>query len=64
MQADVADPEQAKALVEDAGEIAILVNNAGLTRDGVLARMTDADWRDVIETNLSSVFYLPRRVGE
>jgi 3-oxoacyl-[acyl-carrier protein] reductase len=59
-QADVADPEQAKALVEDAGEIAILVNNAGLTRDGVLARMPDADWRGVIETNLSSVFYTCR----
>jgi 3-oxoacyl-[acyl-carrier protein] reductase len=60
VQADVADPEKAKALVEEAGEIAILVNNAGLTRDGVLARMTDADWRDVIETNLSSVFYTCR----
>jgi 3-oxoacyl-[acyl-carrier protein] reductase len=60
IQADVADPEQAKALVEGAGEIAILVNNAGLTRDGVLARLTDADWRDVIETNLSSVFYTCR----
>jgi 3-oxoacyl-[acyl-carrier protein] reductase len=60
VQADVADPEQAKTLVEEAGEIAILVNNAGLTRDGVLARMTDADWRDVIETNLSSVFYTCR----
>jgi 3-oxoacyl-[acyl-carrier protein] reductase len=60
VQADVADPAQAKALVEEAGEIAILVNNAGLTRDGVLARMTDADWRDVIETNLSSVFYTCR----
>ena len=60
VQADVADPEQAKTLVEEAGEIAILVNNAGLTRDGVLARMTDADWRDVVETNLSSVFYTCR----
>jgi len=60
VQADVTDPEQAKALVEEAGDIAILVNNAGLTRDGVLARMTDADWRDVIETNLSSVFYTCR----
>ena len=60
VQADVADPEQAKALVEEAGELAILVNNAGLTRDGVLARMPDADWRDVIETNLSSVFFTCR----
>src|SRR6266550_2433628 len=39
---------------------AILVNNAGLTRDGLLARMPDEDWRDVIETNLSSVFYTCR----
>jgi len=60
VQADVSDPEQAKRLVEEAGELDILVNNAGLTRDGLLARMPDADWRDVIETNLSSVFYTSR----
>jgi 3-oxoacyl-[acyl-carrier protein] reductase len=60
VRADVSDPEQAKGLVEEAGELDILVNNAGLTRDGVLARMPDADWRDVIETNLSSVFYTCR----
>ncbi len=60
VQADVADPESAKALVEAAGELAILVNNAGLTRDGLLPRMPDEDWRTVIETNLSSVFYTCR----
>jgi 3-oxoacyl-[acyl-carrier protein] reductase len=60
VQADVSDPEQAKRLVDEAGELDILVNNAGLTRDGLLARMPDADWRDVIETNLSSVFYTCR----
>jgi 3-oxoacyl-[acyl-carrier protein] reductase len=60
VQADVSEPEQAKRLVEEAGELDILVNNAGLTRDGLLARMPDADWRDVIETNLSSVFYTCR----
>jgi 3-oxoacyl-[acyl-carrier protein] reductase len=60
VQADVSDPEQAKRLVEEAGELDILVNNAGLTRDGLLARMPDDDWRDVIETNLSSVFYTCR----
>ena len=38
----------------------MLVNNAGLTRDGVLARMSDDDWRTVIDTNLSSVFYTCR----
>jgi 3-oxoacyl-[acyl-carrier protein] reductase len=60
VQADVSNPEEAKALVEEAGDIAILVNNAGLTRDGVLARMTDDDWRSVLETNLSGVFYTCR----
>jgi 3-oxoacyl-[acyl-carrier protein] reductase len=62
VEADVSDPEQAKRLVEEAGELDILVNNAGLTRDGLLARMPDDDWRDVIETNLSSVFYTCRAV--
>ena len=62
VQADVSDPEQAKRLVEEAGELDILVNNAGLTRDGLLARMPDDDWRAVIETNLSSVFYTCRAV--
>jgi 3-oxoacyl-[acyl-carrier protein] reductase len=60
VEADVSDPESAKALVEDAGDLDILVNNAGLTRDGLLARMSDEDWRTVIDTNLSSVFYTCR----
>jgi len=62
VQADVSDAGQAKQLVEEAGDLDILVNNAGLTRDGLLARMPDEDWRDVIETNLSSVFYTCRAV--
>jgi 3-oxoacyl-[acyl-carrier protein] reductase len=62
VEADVSDPDQAKRLVDEAGDLDILVNNAGLTRDGLLARMPDADWRDVIETNLSSVFYTCRAV--
>jgi 3-oxoacyl-[acyl-carrier protein] reductase len=60
VQADVSDPEEAKRLVEEAGEVHVLVNNAGVTRDGLLARMPDEDWRTVIETNLSSVFYTCR----
>jgi 3-oxoacyl-[acyl-carrier protein] reductase len=60
VQADVSDPEQAKALVGEAGDIDVLVNNAGTTRDGVLARMLDDDWRTVLETNLSSTFYTCR----
>jgi 3-oxoacyl-[acyl-carrier protein] reductase len=62
VQADVADPDEAKRLVEEAGELDILVNNAGVTRDGLLARMSDEDWRDVIETNLSGVFHTCRAV--
>jgi 3-oxoacyl-[acyl-carrier protein] reductase len=60
MQADVADPDEAKRLVDEAGELDILVNNAGVTRDGLLARMSDEDWRDVIETNLGGVFHTCR----
>jgi 3-oxoacyl-[acyl-carrier protein] reductase len=56
VQADVSSADEAKRLVEEAGDIDILVNNAGVTRDGVLARMTDDDWRDVVDTNLGSVF--------
>jgi 3-oxoacyl-[acyl-carrier protein] reductase len=59
---DLSQRGAAEALAEWAGELDILVNNAGLTRDGLLARMPDADWRDVIETNLSSVFYTCRAV--
>ncbi len=44
------------------GEIAILVNNAGITRDNLLARMTDEEWDDVISTNLRSVFRMSRAV--
>ncbi len=62
VQADVSSAEDAARLVADAGNVDILVNNAGLTRDGLLARMSDDDWRTVIETNLSSVFYTCRAV--
>jgi 3-oxoacyl-[acyl-carrier protein] reductase len=62
VQADVSSPDDAKRLVDEAGDIDVLVNNAGLTRDGLLARMPDDDWRTVLETNLSSVFYTCRAV--
>jgi 3-oxoacyl-[acyl-carrier protein] reductase len=62
VQADVSDAASAAALVEAAGDVDVLVNNAGLTRDGLLARMSDDDWRAVIDTNLSSVFYTCRAV--
>jgi 3-oxoacyl-[acyl-carrier protein] reductase len=62
VQADVSNAEEAARLVAEAGDLDILVNNVGLTRDGLLARMSDDDWRTVIETNLSSVFYTCRAV--
>ena len=62
VQADVSSAADAQRLVEEAGDLDILVNNAGLTRDGLLARMSDEDWDEVIGTNLSSVFYTCRAV--
>jgi 3-oxoacyl-[acyl-carrier protein] reductase len=62
IQADVSSADDAKRLVDEAGDIDVLVNNAGLTRDGLLARMSDDDWNTVIQTNLSSVFYTCRAV--
>jgi 3-oxoacyl-[acyl-carrier protein] reductase len=62
VQANVSSAEDAARLVEEAGDLDILVNNAGVTRDGLLARMSDEEWREVIETNLSSVFYTCRAV--
>jgi 3-oxoacyl-[acyl-carrier protein] reductase len=60
VQADLSLPEEAKRLVEEAGDLDVLVNNAGLTRDGLIARMPDEDWREVIDTNLGGVFYTCR----
>jgi 3-oxoacyl-[acyl-carrier protein] reductase len=60
VRADVSDPEAAKRLVDGAGELEILVNNAGVTRDGLIARMSDEDWHDVIGTNLNGVFHTCR----
>src|SRR3954470_7830331 len=63
VQADVASADDARRLVRDAGDLDILVNNAGVTRDGLLARMPDDDWNDVINTNLGGVFHTCRAVA-
>jgi 3-oxoacyl-[acyl-carrier protein] reductase len=63
VQADVSDPDDARRLVEEAGDVEVLVNNAGLTRDGLIARMPDDDWRAVLDTNLSGAFYTCRAVA-
>jgi len=64
---DVGDADEARALVEEAeaalGDLDILVNNAGVTRDTLLARMSDEDWADVLDTNLGGVFHTSRAVA-
>ena len=62
VQADVSDSAEAARLVAEAGDVDVLVNNAGVTRDGLLARMSDDDWRTVLDTNLAACFYTCRAV--
>ena len=66
LQWDVSDfdaCQEAAAKIEDEmGEISILVNNAGITRDGVLHKMPEENWHAVIETNLTSCFSMCRAV--
>ena len=63
---DVRDAAQCDALIgaiqKEFGDIAVLVNNAGITRDNLALRMKDADWDEVMETNLRPVFRLSRAV--
>ena len=65
VQSDVTDPAAVDAAfgeVEAAfGKVTILVNNAGITHDGLVARMTDDQWRSVIDTNLTGAFNTIRR---
>jgi len=49
-------------VIETFGRVDIVVNNAGITRDGLLVRMSDSDWRDVIDTNLTGTFNATRAV--
>jgi len=64
---DVASEESirtgAKAILERFGKVEILVNNAGITRDGLMLRMKRAAWDDVLSTNLTGAFLLKNRWG-
>jgi len=65
-QSDASSYEQAEALVKDVleefGRVDILINNAGITRDNLMLRMTEEQWDQVMETNLKSVFNLTKQV--
>ncbi|MGO3741041.1 beta-ketoacyl-ACP reductase [Kerstersia sp.] len=68
MLSDVSDWESTKAaiakVVETVGPIDVLVNNAGITRDGVFRKMSLENWRAVIDTNLNSLFNVTKQVIE
>lgn len=63
---NVNDTEQINHVIntvrDQFGEVEILVNNAGITRDNLLVRMKDEEWDDILETNLKSAFRLSRAV--
>ena len=63
-QTDVADPVACEKLIAttiaDLGRLDVLVNNAGITRDGLVIRMSDADWDAVLDTNLKGAFNCSR----
>jgi len=65
-QSNAASFTEAEALVktvlEDFGKIDVLINNAGITRDTLMLRMSEAQWDEVMETNLKSVFNLTKHV--
>lgn len=51
-----------EAIRAEFGDIDILINNAGITRDNLLMRMKDEEWQDIIDTNLTSIFRLSKAV--
>ena len=68
IKADVSNADEVQAMVEEAhaafGHIDILVNNAGITRDGLLIRMKDSDWDDVLNINLKGVYLVSKAVAK
>ncbi|NNJ09509.1 3-oxoacyl-ACP reductase FabG [Chloroflexales bacterium ZM16-3] len=72
-QADVSDTDQARAMIKKVadtwGRIDVLVNNAGITRDKSMRKLTDEDWVSVLNTNLNSVYWctsaaMPIMIGQ
>jgi len=61
VKANLANPQEARGMVkrvaDQFGHLDVLVNNAGITRDKMLRKMTDEDWLEVIQTNLNGMFF-------
>lgn len=69
VQADVSNPKDCERLVKEAlefgdGHIDVLVNNAGITRDNLIVKMSDQDFEDVLNVNLKGYFYMMREVSK
>lgn len=68
IKADVGNADEVQAMVDEAvatlGHIDILVNNAGITRDGLLIRMKDSDWDEVLNINLKGVYLVTKAVAK
>ena len=68
IKANVGDTDDVQAMVDEAhatfGHIDILVNNAGITRDGLLIRMKDSDWDEVLNINLKGVYLVTKAVAK
>ncbi|MBY0450317.1 MAG: 3-oxoacyl-[acyl-carrier-protein] reductase [Cyanobacteria bacterium] len=68
IQANSGNPLEAQMLIDQTisqwGRIDVLINNAGITKDTLLVRMSDEDWQRVIDTNLSGVFYTARAAAK
>ena len=66
IKCNVGDSEAVKVMMDEIvnefKRIDVLVNNAGITRDGLFIRMSDEDWLNVINTNLSSAFFVTKPV--
>ena len=66
--ADITNSEQVEAMVKqvvaEMGRLDVLVNNAGITKDGLMVRMTDEQWGRVIDINLTGAFYCSRAVAK
>ena len=57
VRCDVSDGGAVEAMIKAIGRVDVLVNNAGVVRDKLLLRMTDADWNDIIATDLTAAFH-------